>query len=288
MVKDKFSAVWLSHSSISDWLNCPRSYFLKNVYKDPKTGHKLSLMSPPLAMGQAVHEVIESLSVLPLARRFLKPLNDKLEESWKKISGERGGFLDKEEEFKFKTKAQTMLNRVTKHPGPLKNLAVKINMDLPWYWFSEKDNLILCGMLDWLEYLPDSDSIHIIDFKSGNSEEKDDSLQLPIYFLLASKTQERPVTGVSYWYINKNNEPTAKSLPDSVKAEAIILKIGKEMKLARQLNRFVCPHGGCQHCLPFEAILEGKAKFVGVDDINKDVYILKANNRQKTSEILWA
>lgn len=141
-------------------------------------------------------------------------------------------------------------------------------------------------MLDWLEYLPDSNSIHIIDFKSGNSEEKDNSLQLPIYFLLATKTQERPVTGVSYWYINKNNEPTAKSLPDPVKAEAIILKIGKEMKLARQLNRFVCPRGGCQHCLPFEAILEGKAKFVGVDDIRKDVYILKADARQQRSQVL--
>src|SRR3989344_6777031 len=286
MVKDKFSAVWLSHSSISDWLNCPRSYFLKNVYKDPKTGHKISLMSPPLATGQAVHEVIESLSVLPLARRFLKPLNVKLEESWKKISGERGGFADKEEEFKFKTKVQAMLNRVEKHPGPLKTLEVKINMELPYYWFSEKDNLILCGMLDWLEYFPDTDSIHIIDFKSGNSEEKDDSLQLPIYFLLATKTQERPVTGVSYCYINRNNEPTAKSLPDPVKAEATILKLGKEMKLARQLNRFVCPRGGCKHCLPFEAILESKATLVGGGDIGKDMYILKTNDRHQRSEIL--
>ena len=286
MVKDKFSAVWLSHSSLSDWIACPRSYYLRNVYKDPKTGRKLSLMSPPLSTGQAVHEVIESLSVLPVARRFLKPLNDKLEESWKKISGERGGFADKEEEFSYKSKAQNMLHRVETHPGPLTKLAVKINMDLPWYWFSEPDNLILCGMLDWLEYLPDTKSIHIIDFKSGNTEEKDDSLQLPIYFLLATKTQERPVTKVSYWYVNRNNEPTAKSLPDPVKAEATILKLGKEMKLARQLNRFVCPRGGCKHCLPFEAILESKATLVGVDDIGKDMYILKTNDRHQRSEIL--
>jgi len=175
---------------------------------------------------------------------------------------------------------------VETHPGPLTKLAVKINMDLPWYWFSEPDNLILCGMLDWLEYLPDTKSIHIIDFKSGNTEEKDDSLQLPIYFLLATKTQERPVTKVSYWYVNRNNEPTAKSLPDPVKAEATILKLGKEMKLARQLNRFVCPRGGCKHCLPFEAILESKATLVGVDDIGKDMYILKTNDRHQRSEIL--
>jgi len=31
--KDKFAAIWISHSSISDFLKCPRSYFLKNIYK---------------------------------------------------------------------------------------------------------------------------------------------------------------------------------------------------------------------------------------------------------------
>ena len=61
---DKYTAYWVSHSSINDFLKCPRAYFLKNVYKDPKTGRKIKLISPPLALGQAVHEVVESLSVL--------------------------------------------------------------------------------------------------------------------------------------------------------------------------------------------------------------------------------
>ena len=70
MVRDKYSAVWVSHSSISDFLKCPRAYFLRNVYKDPATGHKITVVTPPLSLGTAVHEVIESLAVLPVEERL--------------------------------------------------------------------------------------------------------------------------------------------------------------------------------------------------------------------------
>ena len=63
--RDKFKAIWLSHSSIADYLKCPRLYFLRNVYKDPITNHKITVMNPHLALGQIVHEVVESLSILP-------------------------------------------------------------------------------------------------------------------------------------------------------------------------------------------------------------------------------
>ena len=72
--KDKFKALWLSHSSIGDYLKCPRLYFLRNVYKDPISGHKFTVMTPPLALGQAVHEVVESLSVLPTEERLKNSL----------------------------------------------------------------------------------------------------------------------------------------------------------------------------------------------------------------------
>jgi ATP-dependent helicase/DNAse subunit B len=286
MVQDKFSAVWISHSSLSDWLNCPRAYFLKNVYKDPVTGRKIALMSPPLSLGQAVHEVIESLSTVKVDRRFMVPLTEKFASAWKKVSGKRGGFISEKEEFKYKQRGLEMLARVTKNPGPLKRLAVKINMELPYYWLSEEDNIILCGKLDWLEYLPDENAVHIVDFKTGVGEEKEDSLQLPIYHLLASKTQDRPVVKVSYWYIDRDDAPVEKKLPDMKKAEAKILKLGKEIKLARSLKRFKCPHDGCAHCKPYEAIINGEAEKVGVDEIRKDVYILRKPEGEKRSEVL--
>src|SRR3990172_3701791 len=105
-MKDKYTAIWVSHSSIGDYRKCPRAYYLKNVYRDPKTNHKISLMSPPLALGQAVHEVVESLSVLPVSERFRFSLLTKLEEPWKKVSGKLGGFDDKTEEEKYLDRAK--------------------------------------------------------------------------------------------------------------------------------------------------------------------------------------
>ena len=293
MIKDKYSAVWVSHSSISDWLSCPRAYFLKNVYKNPLTRKKMAIVSPPLSLGQTVHEVIESLSVLVVDRRLEEPLLAKFNQAWEKVKGKRGGFLNEEEEARYKERGKEMLGRVERNPGPLKNLAVKIQMELPYYWLSEKENIILCGKIDWLEYLPaqaggkDEGAVHIIDFKTGKNEEKEDSLQLPIYYLLVSHTQDRPVKKVSYWYVDRDSEPVEQKLKDLDKAKEKILKIAKEMKLARQLKRFKCPHDGCRNCLPLERILQGEGELVGTDELGREIYILPgAKQAEKQSKIL--
>src|SRR3989344_2389429 len=183
MPGDKFSALWVSHSSINDFLSCPRAYFLNNMYRDPKTGHKIKLVTPAMSLGQVVHQVIEALSVLPTEKRFEENLLDKFEKVWEEVSGKKGGFLTKDFEEKYKTRGRAMIERVIKNPGILKNKAVKINMELPYFWLSEQESIILCGKIDWLEYLPITDSVHIIDFKTGKREEEEDSLQLPVYHL---------------------------------------------------------------------------------------------------------
>lgn len=238
----------------------------------------MTLINPAMALGQAVHEVIESLSVLSTTRRFETSLLEKLEIVWKKIGGKRGGFLNAEEEGKYKQRGREMLRRVETNPGVLKNLAVKIKMELPYYWLSEADNIILCGKIDWLEYSPKENKVSIIDFKTGKNDEKEASLQLPIYYLLATNTQSRPVKKISYWYIDRDKEPMEKTLPDIDEAKEKILTIAKNIKLARQLNRFKCPHDGCRDCLPMEKIIKGEGELVGNDEIGREVYILKQKN----------
>lgn len=247
-----------------------------------------------MALGSAVHEVLESLSVLPTAKRFDVSLIERFQKSWDKVAGQKGGFTDYETEERYKQKGESMLRRVMAHPGPLAEKAVKIKMDLPYYWLSEEDNLILCGKLDWLKFEPhesdpDTDGyVHIIDFKTGNSEEKADSLQLPIYYLLAHNCQTRPVKQASYWYIARDDLLTPKKLPDLDKSHELVLKIGKEIKLARQLERFKCPAGesGCKHCQPFEKIIRGEAIFVGTGEYGADIYILNNNENINESEVL--
>ncbi|NTU46483.1 PD-(D/E)XK nuclease family protein [Candidatus Roizmanbacteria bacterium] len=271
---DKFTAIWVSHTSISDFLKCPRAYYLKNVYKDPKTGHKIQLMAPPLALGQAVHEVIESLSVLPVQQRFSESLIEKFERVWQKVSGKKGGFANPEVEYTYKERGKGMLRRVMKNPGPLLRLAVKIKEDLPHFWLSEESNIILCGKIDWLEYFPETDSVHIIDFKTSKQEEDAGSLQLAIYHLLVHHCQNRKVDKASYWYVDLRDELDEKVLPSLEESRAIILDIAKKIKTARQLNVFKCPHkDGCYACRPMESILRGEAEFVGVNDFRQDIYI---------------
>ena len=286
MAKDKYSAVWLSHSSISNFLECPRAYFLKNVYKDPKTGHKIKLVSPPLSLGQAVHEVIESLSELKTDQRFKEPLLEKFERAWKKVGGKKGGFLDEDTEYKYKVRGEEMIRRVMKNPGPVAELAVKINMELPYYWLSEEDNLILCGKIDWLKYIPETDSVEIIDFKTSKNEEGEESLQLPIYNLLVHNCQKRKVDGAWYWYLENNDELSRKELPDLKESEDKILKIGKKIKLQKQLGVFKCPNGdqGCRACRPYEMILKGEAELVGLDGYKADVYILNKPSKMEEED----
>jgi len=276
MPLDKYTAVWVSHSSINDFRRCPRAYYLKNVYKDPKTNHKIKLMGPALALGQAVHEVLESLSVLTKDKRFQEPLLTAYDRAWAKVSGNKGGFYDESTEYKYKERGAAMLRRVMAHPGPIMLPAVKIQEDLPHYWLSPDDGIILCGKVDWLEYLADTDSVHIIDFKTGKVEEDEDSLQLPIYHLLVKNCQKRTVTKASYWYLETNDDLTEKVLPDVAEAHKKVLAIAKEIKLARQIARFKCPKGedGCRDCKPFEQIMRREAEFVGEDQYRGDVYIL--------------
>lgn len=289
MPEDKFSATWVSHSSIKDFLNCPRGYYLNNVYRDPNTGHKISLMSPPLALGQAVHDVVESLSILETSKRFQEPLLEKFERSWQKVAGKLGGFRDKELELRYKKRGEEMIKRVYRNRGVLANLAVKIKMDLPHFWLSEQEHIVLCGKIDWLEYLPDTDSVHIIDFKTGLKDEAEGSLQLPIYHLLVHHCQKRVVTKASYWYLERNDVLTEMALPDLEEATQNVLSIARKVKLARQLEKFDCGKGvdGCRACKPLEAIVRGDAEFVGVNDFKQDLYILKdATEDEEDSVIL--
>jgi ATP-dependent helicase/DNAse subunit B len=284
---DKYSAVWVSHSSLSDFKYCPQLYYLKNVYKRPQTGHKMTLMSPSLALGQAVHEVVESLSKLPTEKRFTEPLMMKLSTAWEKVSGKKGGFSSPEQEAKFRQRAEEMIRRVEKNPGPLKNLAVKINMDLPHYWLSEEDQIILCGKIDWLEYLPDTDQVNIIDFKTGKNEEDDGSLQLPIYRLLVANCQKREVARACYWYLQWSDDLTEKPLPDLETSHQRVLEVAKQVKLARKLERYKCSKGeSCRACEPFLKIQRGEAEFVGVNEYNTDVFILNAENTDEDQSII--
>ncbi|MDP2638850.1 MAG: PD-(D/E)XK nuclease family protein [Candidatus Azambacteria bacterium] len=280
MSQDKYTAIWVSHSSMGDFLKCPRAYYLRNVYKDPKTRRKINIVNPALSLGQAVHTTLESLKNISYSERTKRDLLADFEQVWTKVSGKMGGFKNDAEESEIKARGKAMIERVIKNPGPIAQKIICLkesnNGMPPNFFLSDEENIILCGLIDWLEYIEQDDSIRILDFKTGKHDEGGDSLQLPIYLLLLDALQNRKVSGASYWYLDKDDEPVDMILPDIDEARKKVLAVAMQVKVAREKKTFDCPRGdgGCFACKPFEAILKGEAEYLGISDRGQDMYFL--------------
>lgn len=277
-MSDKFKAIWVSHSSMGDFLKCPRLYYLHNVYKDPRSKNKIAITSPYMSLGVAVHNVLENLVNFKREERFARDLLADYEQNWSKVSGKIGGFTSAEQEAEFKERGQQMIERVMANHGPLDGLTINFYKGdmLPNYWLNgEEDNILLCGKVDWIEYLPD-DTLRVIDFKTGKHDEKEGSLQFPIYHLLLANLQKRKVSSAAYWYIDRDDELKEVAMPSVEESFKMVYEVAKQVKEAREKNQYKCPNGtaGCVHCLPYEKILKGEAEFVGTGEYRQDLYII--------------
>ncbi len=279
MNSQSYNAVWVSHSSMGDYLKCPRAYYLKNIYKDPKSKRKIGIVSPALSLGSAVHEVIEGLANYKAEDRINVPIFEQYENTWQKFKGKRGGFVNESEEKEIKDRGVSMLKRVKDNLSPLLDKIVKLKDGkggmLPNFLLSPEENIILCGKIDWLRYIPEDDSIHILDFKTGVNEESEDSLQLPIYQLLLKNLQKRKISGASYWYLNSDNNPKEVKLPNENESLDRVMNVALRVKEARSNKEFICPRGdsGCYACRDLERVIQGDAEYVGNGDW-QDLYFV--------------
>ncbi len=243
-----------------------------------------------MSLGIAAHEVLEDLANYPSHERMDRDLRARFEEAWLKVSGPIGGFSSLDEEEQFKMRGKEMINNVIKNPRFLPNKCIKLKRETmaPNFYLSEDHNIILNGLVDWIEYLPDTDSLHIVDFKTGKHEERDGSLQLPIYLLLCNALQGRTVTKASYWYL-ESDKMVEVTLPNKDEAFNAVFDVALQVKEMRvQAKRegeqtFACPKGtynddtkagGCIHCMPYEHIIydDGQMEHVGVGGFNQDLY----------------
>lgn len=259
---NKFQAVWSSASSIGDFLSCPRAYYLKNIFKD-SDGQKMAIVSPALSLGSVIHETLEPLLELHSEERKNKKLAPAFFSNWAQFSGERGGFDSEQQEKEFQERGIEMIKRAKANIHHLEGEAAFLmpkRSDLPWMWLSEEDELILCGKTD---VILKKESYEVIDFKTGMNEEREGSLQLPIYKILLSHFLKTDKLRAFYWYLQKDDNLKEKELPPLEEAKEKILNIVRQMKVARAEKKFECPHGGCRSCQDFEKILRSEAKFVG-------------------------
>jgi len=266
---------------MGDFLKCPRLYYLHNVYKSPDTGRKMTIVNGALSLGSAVHKTLEDLRLLPALERLSRDLLVDFDKDWAEVaSGRKGGFMSEEDEKKAKARGRSMIERVVAHPGPIAQKTVKLkesaNGMIPNFFLDEDEGIILCGVVDWLEYVEADDSIRIIDFKTGKHEESGESLQLPIYLLLMNELQNRRVSGAAYWYLEKDDVPKEMPLPDADESREKVLALARKVKEVRVKKEYICPRGegGCYACQPFEKILCGEAEYVGVAGYGQDAYLV--------------
>lgn len=277
----KKDTIWISHSGISDFENCPQLYYFKSLYRDPVTNHRIQAVNPFLTLGIVVHNVIEEVGALPLSERVRVSLKKKFEKSWQFWRGKRGGFVSKRIEDDFFRRGERMIEKFERSPlmrtpnFVIKGEGFKERELLKVKLFKEED-LILVGSIDWIEVLPNK-KLHIIDFKTGKNKEDKNSLQLPIYHILARYNLKDPIEKLSYWYLEEGNEPLAVSLASLDEYISIIRRKALEIKRAIHTDRLVCKsqNGECFECRKYKKIVLGKAEYVGYDEIrNKDLYLV--------------
>ncbi len=266
------NAVFISPSSLGDFDKCPKLYYYRYVYKTPDTGLKTQITHPPLALGQAVHDTIERFIALEPLLRTTTALQETFATVWQGLSGEKGGFVSAEEEKEYKDRGEVMLENFAKNDHFLTAQKEK----LPDFLKADLgQDLILTGKLDWIEKV--GDGYHLVDFKTGKNEEKEDSMQLPIYVLLAGKILQTEDIKTSYWYLDQGSELRDFSLPDMTEFASKIMQKGLVIKKSRLTNSFACPKGErCWACRDMAAvIIDKKGKLVSVDSARKqEIYIL--------------
>jgi len=269
---DKFKATWVSFSSISDYIKCPRAYYLKNIYKNPSTGKKIEIIKPALALGSAVHNVLEPLAKIDPKKRFDTDLIQTFDKEFLKYSGKKGGFTSDEEYEENRQKGHKMLENVIKNSHILKDKTYISDQDLLNDWLSKDNNIVICGKIDWINIDEENDSFTVIDFKTSKEEEKND-LQLQIYALLLYMLNKKAVNKLYYWYININEELTQTNLPNLKESYNRVLEIALQISEARRTNHFECKKKGCYACRDYEKVLAGFAEQVGIGGFGREIYI---------------
>ncbi|MBU1032119.1 PD-(D/E)XK nuclease family protein [Patescibacteria group bacterium] len=266
-VKD---ALWVSYTGLKDFLRCPRSYYLKNRYRDPKTNNRLLVASAPMTLGSLVHDAVKWY--LQTGRTAtLADIVKKYRNHWLKYQGKRGGFPTRQDEAEFGKRGLAMLDNFYKNKACLEK-------NLPAYDFLRyrlDDKIVLNGKVDFIGELAGG-SLHILDFKTGSKDEEDPT-QLYVYAILAEATFGKPVSKISYWYLDRDSSPKEAVLDPLEEKLEWLKEKAKEVEKAIKDNKWVCIEGDSPYseCKKYEAIIAGRGEFQFSDELfKKDIYFL--------------
>ncbi|TSC87494.1 MAG: Uncharacterized protein G01um10147_472 [Microgenomates group bacterium Gr01-1014_7] len=261
--------LFISFTSIKDFLKCPNSYYLKNIYRDPKTGNRIQIASSYLSLGSTVHDATKWF--LQMQGQVTKvQLEDKFRNLWLKYRGKNGGFESTEQEGDFGRRGLKMLENFFNNAKVLEPSAP----DISFPKMSLFEDVILMGNFDFVGEVDDG-SLHVVDFKTGAKDEQD-SLQLYIYAILAEANFGKSVSAASFWYLDREDVPRQIVLDELEPKLLWITEKAKQLKEVKEKGQWICIRGAkCNDCNSYQAIIDGKGQFQFTDDrYHKDVYYL--------------
>ena len=260
------NTIWISHSSLSDFEKCPRLYYLRNIYRDKNLGNnfRIQVANPYLSLGEIVHDAIDNYinRYNPLERNKDK-MTYELSRGWILKKGKIGGFKSDSQEKEFKDRSVQMAERFLANENFSKVTIFKAPNFPKKKLFPDKD-LVLVGNFDWIEQY--GDGLHIVDFKTGQHEESGDSLQLPIYSILANENLDKPVRKTSYWYLDKDPEPKEVAMRDLDESLDLVKKRSLAVEKAIKESNYSRHNSeNCVFCQEYESVLKGESEHVGTD-----------------------
>lgn len=261
--------IFISYTSLSDFIKCPRTYYLKNIYRDKNTGFRIQVASPYLSLGGVVHDSIRWY--LDMKGQVNKDqFEEKFRNLWLKFRGKKGGFTDDLQEAEFGKRGLKMLDNFYQNAKQLGKEIPPLNF--PKYIL--EDNLILMGNIDFVGQREDG-SLHVLDFKTG-TKEVEDSLQLYIYAILVESNYQKSVTKISYWYLDKDESMKEVVLDPLDEKLSWLGEKAREIKLAIEKNEWICINPEtCKDCKNYQAILDEKGEYQFTDfKFKKMIYFL--------------
>ncbi len=265
--------LWISYSAISSYERCPHSYYLGYIYRNPSTQNRIQIVNPYFSLGSAVHDTIEGLLDIDPKKRQKVSLTKRFSDIFNNYRGHKGGFISKKKEEDFFNRGIEMVERVEKSKFLSKPSTKPISNFLSIDLIGQDVKLV--GSIDWVELLPTGEA-HIIDFKTGKTKENSDSLQLPIYTVLAKDNVKEKVKKVSYWYLESDDNPVEqeiKNVDDSLK---LLRERATEIQEAIKNEDFPCNYNGkCFSCRDYEKVFSGDAELIETgNNRNKDTFCI--------------
>jgi len=236
--------------SLGLYVKCPKQFYFE--YLDNYTSvypHKQEIKNiqieagkrKELTLGSLLHIILNDFFRLPKDERHEEKIVTLLKETWTGENGgargKSGGFPNIEEERQWYREALDILTRFCHSQDLAPDIAylpekekenefIKAN----FLKVNVRSDVTLAGKIDRIDKSETGEVYHLIDYKTGKSEQNDD-FQLMAYSILATEALGMPPTKASYLYLRSGNLKSFDPNKEAIECtKARIIEIAEQIR----------------------------------------------------------